>query len=336
MDPQHTDNWSREVIALETVDLEDRSFVITFAADMRPLRDSIARVGIIYPPLVQQIAGTSRLRVVSGLQRIMIAREMGETRLAVRITGSTDGLGLFLFGLDENLGTRRLNVVEKSLALEKLVNQFGLNKEEICRRYLPLLGLGTAPEALELYLSIARFEHEIKEMLAADRLSLATVEEFAALTPTDRLAFIRLVDILSLGKNLQREFLRLLTDLSRMEHASIEAILMDSEAAAVLRDSGLQAPLRAKKVRELLLRRRYPRFCQAVEQLAELRKNFRLPPHISLSAPPYFEGQSWRLAVTFRNREELEQARRILAELAGSPLVDRLMNFTLLEKEEIL
>jgi hypothetical protein len=64
-----------------------------------------------------------------------------------------------------------------------------------------------------------------------------------------------------------------------------------------------------------------------MDRYEKLRREFRLPPRISLSAPPFFEGRDWRLAVTFRDREELEGARKILGELIDHPLLDRLLNF---------
>ncbi len=335
MDIQHHRTRPRETIPLASVDLDDRTFVITFAPDLDPLRDSIARAGMVHPPLVQAASPDRRYRVVSGFKRLLAARELGWSRLTVHLTSAADesDAELFLQSLDENLGTRRLNTVEISLAVDKLRHRFGRTEEELLSSHLPRLGLGSDPKILKMYLALAGLEDEIKRGLAADELSLAVAHRLTAGKPEDRLAFFRLVRQLKPGKNLQREFLSLLADIGRRENTAIDALLADQAIISLIANEDLPAPQRMKRIREILMRRRYPHFSEAMEQYERLRRRFRLPPGMALSAPPFFEGSDWRLSITFRSREELQQIRKAFQELTDHPLLDRLLKLPPQEEE---
>jgi len=334
MNTHNQQTRQRKSIPLSSVDLEDRFFVITFAPDLEALKNSLARVGMRYPPLVQEVSPDIHYRVVSGHKRILAARELGWERLNVDLARAEEkDLELFLGGLDENLGTRALNVVEKVLILEKLRHQFDLTEEEVLSNHLPRLGLGSDPQTLSLYLSLAGLEEEILRGLAAGELSLSTAHRLTSRTPEERLVFFRLVHRLRPGKNLQREFFDLLSDIGRREKVAIDVILSEESFSLPAADDDIPAPQRMKQIREILLRRRYPRLTEAMDRYERLRRQFRLPPRIALSAPPFFEGKDWRLSVAFRSREELERAREILGDLIDHPLLDRLLNFPS-EKDE--
>jgi len=319
---------SRKTIPLDSIDLEDRTFVITFAPDLDALRDSLARTGMIHSPLVQEAVADSRYRVVTGYKRILAARELGWSRLIVDLVrAEEDDLELFLQGLDDNLGTRPLNVVEKALAVDTLRRRFGLTEEEVLGSHLPRLGLGSDPGTMALFLALAGMEEEIQLGVTAGELSLSAANRLRDRTAEERLAFFRLVQRLKAGKNLQRELLTLLMDIGQREKVTFDAILAEEAVSSPAADDETPAPQRMKTIRELLLRRRYPRFSEAMDRYEQLRRQFRLPPRVSLSAPPYFEGRDWRLSITFRSREELEQAREALGELIDHPLLERLLNF---------
>ncbi len=313
-------------IPLKAVDLQDLTYVITYAPDLEPLRNSIAQVGILHPPLVQEIPPAQRFRVVSGYKRLKASEEED---VLVRVVSPQRVLPLFLLTLQENMGTRALNMVEKSLALHKLTHQFHLGRKKILEEYLPILGLGSDPKTLDLYLTISEMEDDIKTGLVTGHISISTAQGLSALPPADRLAFCRLAAALDLGKNLQREFLTLLTDISRTQKAPLEALLGDPEIRILMENTMVQAPIRAKKVRQLLIRRRYPRFSRAADEFQEVKKRAQLPPHVSLTASPFFEGQDYRIKITFRNRAQLSAAVEALQALSRDPALRDLLQFPL-------
>ncbi|KPL17898.1 MAG: hypothetical protein AMJ92_10500 [candidate division Zixibacteria bacterium SM23_81] len=316
-------------VSFSMVNLLDLTHVITFAPNLAPLKRSIARAGILHPLILQEICQSRRYRIVSGYKRLKVLEILGGEKVIAYISTAEDDLQLFLLGLEENLGTRSLNTVEKSLVLSKLVRQFGLSKEVILREHLPSLGLGSDPKTLDLYLSISDWPNEIQNNLASNRISLALAQQLAALCPEDRQAFSWLIEELRLGKSLQRKFLALLLDLAAKEKIPLSSLIEDEQLALLINDPVAQAPVRARRVREALIRRRYPTFAQAIERFEELKKRLKLPPHISLKASPFFEGEDWQFSVTFRNREELEAARKVLHRLTEDPFLNQLLHFHL-------
>jgi ParB-like chromosome segregation protein Spo0J len=318
---------SLKEIPLRAVNLKDLTLVITYAPHLEPLKDSIARVGIRNPPLVQRISGTAEYRIVSGYKRMRVLDALGIEKVAVQLAPPQDDLTLFLLGLHENLGTRSLNVVEKSLALDKLAHQFRLRREEILRDHLPALDLGSDPKTLDLYLSISALEDQVKKGLADGGISISTAHQLSALSREDQLAFSQLISTLALGKNLQREFLALLSDLSCIHRTSLSHLLEDKEITSLAEDPKVQRPIRTQRIREVLIGRRYPRLSQAAGKFEELKKKLRLSPQLSLSAEPYFEGQDYRLTVTFHSREQLEAAAKALQDMVDHPALAQLLEF---------
>jgi len=320
-------------IPLKAVDLQDLTFVITYAPNLESLRDSIAWVGLRHPPLVQRISGTNRYRIICGYKRLRVLDALGIEKITVQLAPPKDDLTLFLLGLHENLGTRALNVVEKSLALDKLAHQFRLKREKIVRDHLPALGLGSDPKTLDLYLSISTLKEQIREGLVTGDISISMAHRLSTLPQTDRLAFSQLITTLALGKNLQREFLTLLADLSRIRKTSLSVLLDDQEIKALAEDPKVQRPIRARRVRDLLNRRRYPRLSQTADKFEELKKRLRLSAQLSLTAEPYFEGQDYRLTATFHSREQLWAAVKALRSMAEDPALAELLEFPAQKRE---
>jgi len=318
---------SYKEIPLRAIDLRDLTFIITYAPDLKSLKHSIARVGLRNPPLVQRIFGTARYRIICGYKRAMVLNTLGIEKVPVQLAHREDDLALFLLGLHENLGTRTLNVVEKALALDKLIHQFRLKREKILRDHLSALGLGSDPKTIDLYLSIATLEEPIREGLVADTISISTAHQLSALPQADRLAFNQLITALALGKTLQREFLTLLADLSRIRKTSLRALLDEQEIKSLTEDPNVQRPIRARRVRDLLNRRRYPRLSQTAEKFEELKKRLKLSGQLSLTAEPYFEGQAYRLTVSFHSREQLGAAAKALRNMAEDPALAELLEF---------
>lgn len=320
-------------IPLKAVDLRNLTLVITYAPDLGPLKDSIARVGMLCPPILQKIPGADRYRVVSGYKRLKALEALGFETISARLAPSEDDLSLFLLGLHENLGTRPLNVVEKSLVLDKLVHQFRLTKEKILGNHLPALGLGSDPKTLDLYLSLSGLEEQIKRGLVNGLISIPTAHQLSTFSRPDRLAFCRFATALALGKNLQREFLSLLADLSRIQKTPINLLLEDEEVKTLAEDPKVQTPIRAQRIRKLLIRRRYPRFSRATNGFEELKKSLKLPSHFSVTASPFFEGGDLRLTVTFRSREQLTSSLDALKAMAENPALVELLEFSAQNRE---
>lgn len=320
-------------VALQSIDLEDRALMITFAPRLEALRASIAKVGILHPPLLQATSPPGRYRVASGYKRIMVLKDLGAETVTAHLYPSGNDLALFSLGLAENLGTRPLNLVEKSLALDRLIHLFGLSREDVAQQHLPTLELGTDPETLDLYLSLASLEDDIKESLVRDRISIATAQRLAGLAPADRLAFHRLITDLVPGKNRQLQILTLLLDIVRIERAALSRLLEENEIQRLVHDQTVQTPVRARRVQEALHRRRYPRFSQAEQQFQELKKKLKLPAHVSLMPPPYFEDQTYRLTITFQSQKQLLAAQKALKDISDSSVLPELLNFALREEE---
>lgn len=314
-----------KIVPLTDIDLFDDRYRITFQPQLEGLRTSIKEIGILHPPLLEQ---GIRYRIISGYKRILVAEELGIREIKAHIyhQGEQQPHVLFLLNLYENLGTRPLNHVEKAIAIHKLTNLCQVATEEVLRNFLPLLGLGSNPKVLEMYLSLIKLEPQVQRLVADEVISVELAHRLAQLSPSERLRYCDLISQLRLGRNRQRQFLEWLDDLKRLQGKSIDSILRDPEIKEILDDEKTSPPEKTDRIQRVLRQRRYPRFTEVEERFLRLRKAMRLPPNVSFNPPPYFEGRRYRLEFTFEDGQEFSRTVEVLKR------VDR----TLLEQLEHL
>ena len=130
--------------------------------------------------------------------------------------------------------------------------------------------------------------------------------------------------LFKLGKNQQKEFFRLLQDLSASSMQPVAAILSSEPIKAILSDDRLTSGQKAKRIKENLLKLRYPRFSKTEDAFCELRRELRLPPSINLHPPPFFEGNNYRIDFSFKNASDFEKILKILNSIAAEHKLEKL------------
>ncbi len=231
-------------VTVDQLDWNDLSYRFTFAPLLAPLINSIKHIGIQNPPILEKISD-HRYRIVTGFKRIMALKQLGRNRLVATVYDSPDDepkLELFLLNLYENLGTRSLNDIEKSLALHKLIVVFHMPEEKVVTEFLPLLGLGSNQLVLNRYLKLVNLEDDIKVAVATGFLSIDIATGLLKRSATERQAIFHVFMQLKPGKNRQKEFFRLLQELSGIEDRSIDNILASVEIQQLLASNKLSLP----------------------------------------------------------------------------------------------
>ena len=112
-------------VAASSINFEDKTFIISTAANSDLLQKSIERVGLLNPPYLYFDSIKQYYQIVCGYRRIQACVACGwqEITACVIASGASQS-ELFLLGLYDNLAHRTLNPIEQALAAAKLLSLF--------------------------------------------------------------------------------------------------------------------------------------------------------------------------------------------------------------------
>ncbi len=318
-------NERLRTIALSEINPADTLFRITEGNDEKVMADSIARAGIITPPLLQE-KKKHEYRIVLGFRRIAALRALGE-RYVVALLAPLDATDLELFEMVimEHRSTREFNAMDVSIILQKLRDHFSLDDETIAASYLPIMGYGNNTSVIERLLPLAKLEEAIKRWIREDRLSVEVAHELLEIGDEDRNALFKIMRVLKLGKNAQKELVALCSDVARKENNSISSLCAETEIQNIVGNHLISPPHRWAKMKDYLYRKRYSRYSATVQQFEELRKRLQLPARTELRYSPFFEGEDYLLSARFRSVEECAKLASELRRISESEELKRIM-----------
>ncbi len=280
----------------------------------------------MHPPILEQ-KSNNLFRIVSGLKRLLTLRHLKIDQLdalVYRSKYSQPTLSLFLINLYENVGTRTLNTIEKATVLHKLINLFQLPENEVMEEFFPLLDLGANKSVLERYLKLVQLENNLKISIAKDFLSSEISIELLGRSPIERQTIFYLFQQLKLGKNRQKEFLKLLIEISQIDNRSIDQVLLDNEVQNILLNIKITPPRKTEYIKEIFKKMRYPLFTNVEENFQKIKNELKLPTSIILRPPPFFEGDKYTLEFNFKNQAEFRKSIDLLKSIADQNKLIRL------------
>ena len=321
-------HFEKSDVAIDHIDLNDRSYIFTYNPLLSPLITSIKTIGLVNSPVLHKLS-ENRYRIVTGLKRILALKQLQEKTCLALVTHSETqepDYKIFLFTFYENLGTRALNVIEKANILFKLVHRYHISRQTIIKEFFPLLELGENPQVLDRYIKLVELEDYLKLSILEDFISIDMALAMQNLSSPDRQVMFQFFQELKLGKNRQKEFFRLINDISASGRQSVQAILCDETVKNILADDRLTPGRKSDRIKEHLLQLRYPRFSKTEEAFRNLTRELKLPPSISFQPPPFFEGNNYRIDFSFKNASDFEKILKILNSIAEKHQLDNLDN----------
>ncbi|MFZ2444983.1 MAG: hypothetical protein WAW37_01375 [Syntrophobacteraceae bacterium] len=308
-------------IALNEIDWEDRSFEIRAFRDDARLRESLARHGMLDPPWIVRKGG--RCSIVDGFKRLAWARE----------TGARDAACLFL---PQDLAVR--DIWERRI--EKKLFEGGLDlaeKAQIATVLLELYPAGDAPGPLLAALGISSRRGMIEkwarlcaagalvlELLGSGEIAERTAIEVSDWDPESRAAVLALLRSLRCSASIQVEIAERINEVSIREEKSRLDVLDGPEIREILSNNKLNHRQKTLALRDLLARLRYPRLSQRERKFRRDIESLSLPPSVRIAPPPAFEGDGWRMELSFSSPDELRSAINAAGKLAGSNRLDRI------------
>ena len=131
--------------------------------ELEGLAQSIRQNGIIQPIAVR-INSKGEYELISGERRLRASRLVGITQIPCIIMEATDEKSA-LFSLLENLQRSQLGFFEEAQAIEKLIVDFGMSRDEVCKK------LGKSSPTISNKLRLLRLPEEIRLKIVQENLS---------------------------------------------------------------------------------------------------------------------------------------------------------------------
>jgi len=123
------------------------------------------------------------------------------------------------------------------------------------------------------------------------------------------------------GRNWQREFTELLTDLANRDNLTPLEIIKTAAITKVLQDKKLNGPQKLAKVKAILLAKRYPVYTKAKQAFQQRLKEVSLSKEIKIKPTPFFEDNKITVEFSYTTKAELEKIIKELEKLKKVDLV---------------
>ena len=315
----------QQQVHFSQIDFDDQSYIFTFEPLLSQLINSIKKIGLINPPILEQTSDNS-YRIVTGLKRILALGQLKINQFPARIYQSMTRvpiLDLFLINFYENIGTRNLNEIEKSIILHKFIHLFQVPEGSVISDFLPLLNPGATKAVLDRYLKLVYLEDNVRIAIVEDFISIDNAITLLEISRVDRQSIFNLFQRLQLGKSNQKELIRLFSEIAKISNRSMVQIVDDKAIQDILSSEKITSPRKIEHIKEVLKRMRYPSFSRVESNFQNLKKDLKLPPNIILRPPPFFEGEKYTIEFSFKNQAEFKKSTGILASIAdGNKLAE--------------
>lgn len=308
---------------IESIDLDDTTFVFSYGFSLSLLREAIEKIGIINPPLVKEVLD-NRYRIVCGYKRLLICRDIGIKELdGVVLNDHIEDRDAFLINLYDNLSHRVLNIVEKSIIISKLQNYY--SDPTIVKSFLPLLGLNPHQYVLNRTVSLSKLDEKIRDAIIFGILDEKAAFKLMNFSKKDRASIYEVLSNLRLSKNKQTEVIENIYDIISRDGCSALSIFDSKELNDILDSKDLNTPQKGERVRRFVRRLRYPNIVKAEEEFIKMRRELKLGDSIKLNHPPFFEGDRYSVQFQFSAIDELKDNLKKIDSIKDSKKMRRLI-----------
>jgi hypothetical protein len=296
-----------ERIPLDAIDIDDRTFAVSFPLSDSRLLDSVAAVGIIQPVIL--LAGPP-YRIVCGFRRVLAARALGLSDVPAIVISVSDKKALLL-ALHDNL-SRGLNRVEEAQALERMV-RLGFTDGEIGET-VRLTGIDAPSGLQKTLLGLAASGESLKTFVVERNSSMKNIEYLMGFEPAERTIVLDLLARYNVTESLTREILEMLTLLK------VRGLAIDYEELSTAPDS--------RELKSALKRRVAPVLTALEERLKALLKEARVPPGLTIRVDPFFEKEYIDILIRAGREEDVGPALEKVAALLRDGIIRSLFGLT--------
>lgn len=167
---------------------------------------------------------------------------------------------------------------------------------------------------------------EIQEILASGDLAERAAVEIANWDRESRAAILAVLQMLRCSSSIQLEIIERIDEIAIRENKAKAEIMNDPNFESILSDGHLNHRQKTQAVRELLGRLRFPILRAREQRFLESVESLSLPSSIRIVPPPAFEGNNWRMELSFSSAERLRDLLGTASEVAASGRLDGVLD----------
>jgi ParB/RepB/Spo0J family partition protein len=316
--------YDDQVIPISEIDTTDDTCRLSLRTDPAGLVAAIQAVGLINPPVLRH-KDNRTYRIVCGFRRVEACKSLGWPEINGRIlVGDLSELDLLKLAILDNRSHRPLNIVEQARAIQKLSAHIPANNRlEVLAR---LLGFPPNRKVYQKISALGRLPEVVLAGLLNETISFEAGADLSCLSREEALAFFDVLKGLKLSQNKQREIIRLVREIAAREDLKPLHVLQGEDIRAIVDSPDFNRNEKGSMFRAYLKRRRFPTLVEAEERFLRDLKALKLNEDVHITPPPYFEGGSYTLRMTFKNLEDFSKVRQTLNAMAKNPALKRLLN----------
>ena len=308
-------------VSLAEINLHDDSFEIRKFEEPARLRESLARFGILDPPWLRKKGG--RHIVVDGFKRLGWAEENGAQGTVCRIFPEDFDAGvLWSLRIEKRLFEQEINIAEKAQIISTLLAVF--EPDQIPRLFLSALNVANRPDLLHKWASLWAKGPQTLEILASGAVAERPAIEVADWDERSRTAVLAVLKALRCSASIQVEIVEHIDEIAIRDEKVRAEIIETPRVREILESKELNHRQKTQALRELLAELRYPRLSSRQERFRREIESLGLPPRVRIIPPPAFEGNKWRIELSFTGPEELRKGLDSARALLGSDRLETL------------
>ena len=306
-------------VTLPEIDLDDSSFEVRKFAGSTRLLESLARFGIFDPPWLLK-NGCEHI-VVDGFQRLRWAKEHGALGAICRIfPEDCDGRELWTRRIEKKIFEREINLAEKSQIISTLLRLF--QPEEVPRLFLSGLNVANRPEVLRKWALLSATGPETLELLASGAIAERTALEVAAWDKRSRDSVLPVLQALRCSASIQVEIVEHINEIAMRDEKAAADIMETPHARKIVTSKDLNHRQKTQALREFLAELRHPRLSSRQKRFQREIESLGLPSDVRIIPPVAFEGNNWKMELSFTGPEELRKILDSTGSLAESDRLD--------------
>ena len=318
----------KSTIKIEKIDLDNRDYDFTFdevlKEDIKNLADSIERFGILNP--VRLVDGGDFYIIISGRKRIIAAKYAGMDEVLTLVYDSKiEKRHAMTMSLLDNFPHREYTAVEASWVINRIAEDFKVYEDDIIRDFFPLLHLPPSKKILKELLLISELSDEVKKVAHNRRYPIKVLTRWLDFGEDDRGKIAGLISGAHFGTGAATEILNLLSDLTTRDGTSVRVILENDEIKAIIDDENLSQNEKGERLREALRRLRYPMLSELEQNFKKYSDSLKMPGGAKITHPPYFEGDTLELKISFKDKKGLKYIGQFIVEASKTEEMDRLL-----------
>ncbi len=314
-------------LPLERLDIGDTTYRYSTTAPENALIASIKKIGLVNPIVVQPVE--KKYRIVTGFKRAAVLFTLGEKECPAFVSTESDvSFDLFMLAVQENLSVRFLNPIELAQILHKLSSIFFMDEETITKEVLPQLGYGRNPRVLQLYRGLQHLSEAWQNALIRDQVPIDFAHEMLRQSVETQDKMWQVISDFRLGKNRQREFFALLSDVAQIQNQSFVELAESEPITKIQCDEKLTPSQKTERLKAWLWEQRYPRYSQVKANFETMLRAARLPQNCFMQSPPYFEGDTYSAGFSFSSVAEFEDNMAALKRALENGTIKSILDLT--------